>query len=188
MKRPSERPVHTRKLPRKLTPQLTAKLDKELRKGHTIKAACAAVGIHWSTFFDWCERGKQARAEQAAERPVARTEESCLAFLEKVEVAGAFAQWQTFENFLAEAGAPRGKGNWLPWLKLLERRWPDEFGERRAPAAAGVDDHRAEALDLSGLDREEKLALLRLVRKAREATDGGTGGEHEEGARRLRAV
>ena len=186
--RPSERPVETRGVPRKLTAHLTAKLVAELRKGHVIKAACAAAGIHWSTFFDWCERGKQARAEEIAGRPVARSEQPCLVFLEKVELAGAFAQWRTFENFLTEAGAPRGKGNWLPWLKLLERRWPDDFAERRALISDGDQDAKPESLDLSGLTREEKLDLLRLVRKAREATDGSTSGEDHKSGRRLRAV
>ncbi len=146
-----------RRPPPKLTTQLTTKLVAELRKGHTIRAACGYAGLHHSTFYAWCKRGGEAmEAEQEGKQPGAG-EIACLNFLEAVDVAVSRAQWQTFETFLSEARKKRGEGNWLPWMQVLERRWRDEWGRPTFATKVTGGEGGAVAITLS-FEPNQKLA------------------------------
>ena len=46
----------------KLTPQLSEKLCEALAKGHSIPSACSVVGIVENTYYNWYNRGKDAKS------------------------------------------------------------------------------------------------------------------------------
>ena len=46
----------------KLTPELSAKLCEALEKGYSIPAACSVVGIVKQTYFNWYNRGHEAKS------------------------------------------------------------------------------------------------------------------------------
>ena len=46
----------------KLTPEVSEKICEALEKGHSIKGACGHVGIHETTYYNWYNRGKEAKS------------------------------------------------------------------------------------------------------------------------------
>ena len=46
----------------KLTPELSHKLCEALAKGYSIPAACSVVGIVENTYYNWYDRGKDAKS------------------------------------------------------------------------------------------------------------------------------
>ena len=46
----------------KLTPEVSDKICEALEKGHSIKGACGCVGIHETTYYNWYNRGQEAKS------------------------------------------------------------------------------------------------------------------------------
>ena len=46
----------------KLTPELQNKFCEAIRKGHSIDGACGAVGIVKQTYYNWYEKGENAKS------------------------------------------------------------------------------------------------------------------------------
>ena len=46
----------------KLTPPLSEKLCEALAKGHSIPSACSVVGIVENTYYNWYNKGKNAKS------------------------------------------------------------------------------------------------------------------------------
>ena len=46
----------------KLTPELSEKLCEALAKGYSIPAACSVVGIVENTYYNWYNRGEEAKS------------------------------------------------------------------------------------------------------------------------------
>ena len=46
----------------KLTPELSARFCEAISKGYSIGAACAEVGIARKTYYNWYNRGKEAKS------------------------------------------------------------------------------------------------------------------------------
>lgn len=47
---------------RKLTPELSDKLCEAIAKGYSIPAACSVVGIVVQTYYNWYNKGKEAKS------------------------------------------------------------------------------------------------------------------------------
>lgn len=46
----------------KLTPELSARFCEAISKGYSIGAACAIVGISRQTYYNWYDKGKNAKS------------------------------------------------------------------------------------------------------------------------------
>ena len=46
----------------KLTPELSSRFCEAISKGHSIGAACAIVGISRQTYYNWYDKGKEAKS------------------------------------------------------------------------------------------------------------------------------
>jgi hypothetical protein len=88
-------------------------LDR-IRAGTPIRQACASVGLHQATFYDWMKKGELAVSGQHKE------------FYEAVEKAKADA---VIESVLVIRKA--AKDNWQAAAWFLERCHPDEFARDR---------------------------------------------------------
>jgi hypothetical protein len=97
----------------KLTPEVHKQIVAALRLGATQKIACTAAGIGERTFYEWLERGG------IGEEPWAQ-------FSHDVESALGLAAIGWLETIEASALA----GNWTAAAWKLERRFPEEFGQR----------------------------------------------------------
>lgn len=51
-----------KKYNQKLTPQLSERFCEAISKGYSIGAACAEVGISRQTYYNWYEKGKNAKS------------------------------------------------------------------------------------------------------------------------------
>lgn len=109
----------------KLTPTLRERLCEQLRRGHYVEPACAAVGIHRDSYTAWRERGRDALALREEGRPVPAALRPFLEFLEATEAARAYGEWWLVEQALEAAEAKRP--TWTAYITILERsrreRW-----------------------------------------------------------------
>lgn len=134
-----------------------------VREGCPVKPACAKVGIHHSTFYAWLNEGRDHRLAKEQGKRLTVRQEQLASFAERADLAETASEAVLFERFLVEAKKDRGKGNWLPWLKVLALRFPERWAERRAH-----DDQDApDEYDLSNLTTEQLRALRDLLREAR---------------------
>ena len=89
--------------PTKLTPQVQADIVEALEHGLHQESACARVGIHRDTFYEWMRRGREetegiyANFADAVEKARARPEAEAL---EAINVAWRDGTWQAAAWFL----------------------------------------------------------------------------------------
>ena len=160
----------TRQPPRKLTPELLEKICKLLRRGHYIKPACAYVGIDYSTYKTWRQRGEQARSKQDEGLPLTPAERPYLGFLLATDMARDFGEAWLLEQLLDTAAEVRaGKTRsqvWQAYMTVLERSRAERWQRRRQVDVGTPGDkpltvlHR---LDLSRLSEPEIEALSALI-------------------------
>jgi Bacteriophage Sf6, terminase small subunit-like len=139
-----------------LNPQLQRKICGLMAQGHTVSAACGAVGIGERTFYEW--REKHPHFSQATSRAIGQSK---IALVDKV----------------------RQSDDWRAQAFLLERRWPTEFGKTEArvvqpgnaPAMDAAVNYGSTAVTLRDLlvqTRDEaKINALRLILAEVEAED-----------------
>lgn len=144
-----------------------------VQKGMPIAAACGLEKVARDT---WGEYRRMARPVRSKKTPTV-PERRLLTWDEAAGLATDAAEGWLYKWFLREAAKPRGKGNWLPPLKVLALRFSERWAEKRV--VTDERDTEPSEYDLERLTREELKTLQEIVRKAKE--DGGDG-------RRLRAV
>ena len=100
--------------PRKLSPELTAKIVERIIEGNRPQLAANMVGISSSTFFEWMSKGKNLEAE----------------FLEFSEaITRAFAQAVILKIGIIHRAAT--KGDWRASAYWLEKNCPEIYGKQR---------------------------------------------------------
>lgn len=100
--------------PTKLTPELQEKICKLIAAtGCTVEGAAAAVDVAASTVYEWRSRGLIERKGRFAE------------FAEALMRARAKS-----EAALVASIATAGKTDWRAAAWILERRFPDQYGNR----------------------------------------------------------
>lgn len=99
----------------KLTCELQDKLCAELEKGKTIKGACGAVGLGERTYYDWRERGENAKTNTIYKK-----------FCEEVDIAISKGQ-SCYEDVIHEAAIE--KRIWTAAAWYLERRDKPNYGK-----------------------------------------------------------
>lgn len=171
---PRRRSPKTGRYLSKLTPALTEKLCEQLRRGHYVEPACAAVGIHRDTYHTWREQGLDALALREEGRPVPARQKPFLAFHDATEEARAYGEWWLVEQALEAAEAKRP--TWTAYVTILERSRRERW---RRPSATELTEQRAASgsrgqtpLDLSKLSREERGQLRDLLLQMVSPPDG----------------
>ena len=111
----------------KLTPELTADVDKYISMGMTNQDVCNLVGIEESTFYKWL---------QTAEEPGA--DEKYVKFSDTVKKALSNFKAQHVLNILKASKLPQ---HWQASAWMLERKFPKEFGKIDRLAVEREDDN-----------------------------------------------
>lgn len=99
--------------PTSLTPQTQTVITEALTKGMTLKRALEVAGIAESTYWAWQRRAREG-------------EEPFCSFAEAVTHARAKCQEELLDLIQIAAIEPK---NWRAAAWILERRYPDEWGE-----------------------------------------------------------
>ncbi|MBD2082267.1 hypothetical protein [Leptolyngbya sp. FACHB-17] len=105
--------------PTKLTPELQERLLQAIRIGASLKTACAFVGIDYSTFRMWMQRGEGTHKTRKSDRVYVE-------FVEAVRHVEA-----VLEVEMLTAWRSHTKENWKAAAEFLARRFP----ERWSPSA-----------------------------------------------------
>lgn len=117
---------------RKLSNELRDSLCEALRKGHYRETACALVGIHKDTFYEWIKKSENE------ERP---DYEIYADFADAVKKAEAEAEDKALK--VITDATPL---NWQAGAWYLERKYPDRYG-RRVAVDANVNHSFEQLLD-----------------------------------------
>lgn len=108
--------------PTELTPAVQDTLADLLRRGMTRQAAAAAVGIGWATLKEWVARGEGTDPDR-------EPTEIYAAFAAAIREAEASFEAEAIADIRAATtfgGAP----DWKAKAWLLERRFPEQWGNR----------------------------------------------------------
>lgn len=110
----------------KLTADVHRAIVQSIAGGAFATTAAHAAGVSKATYFRWLQRGRQAteRAEQGADVPL--SEAPFQAFYEDVSQADANVEIAVASILYQAARA----GDWRAGAWLLERRFPDQWGQR----------------------------------------------------------
>lgn len=141
--------------PTKLTPLRQERLLEAIRKGAPYATACLYAGIHYATMRRWLVAAESEGPEGVSKRELRAFRE----FREALLAAEG-------EAAMALLGDVRkaGEKDWKASAWLLQRRYPDEFGERREVALSG------------GIGIGETIAAI-----AESLRSGATGSAEESG-------
>lgn len=103
----------------KLTPEVQHMICTGISAGLPKKAACAAVGVSESAFYEWLQRG---------EEDIEKCKKSLYAeFVEQIKKSESAFQL-THLTRISKAGQ---EGNWQADAWLLERCFPKEYGRQK---------------------------------------------------------
>jgi len=100
----------------KLTPTLCDQLCKHIENGNYAKTACLLVGISEETYYKWKKKGEESKSGKYVE------------FLESIKKAEKKADAKLVSIILA--ASEKHPMNWTAAAWLLERRNPEEWGNR----------------------------------------------------------
>lgn len=143
--------------PTKFTKDVVDRLFRGIRMGGTYESACRFAGIDYNTFCNWRD-GKFPRVLDDEQK------EMKLGFLEALTRAEGDATARALSTIMQAMA----QGNAEIALKFLERRWPDEYGQRKVEVtgkdggpiqfeaqAAKLIEAEARALGIEGADVAE---------------------------------
>lgn len=115
----------------KLTPELQDEFCKLLEAHYSKKAACAALHISQTTFYEWIRKGEAKELRKYTQ------------FLERVNASLAHSQMTLIDKIAKDA-------DWRAAAWLLERLHPKEFGRRQVLAHTTPDDEGPVRVEHSG--------------------------------------
>ena len=114
----------------KLTPEVQAEIVSSIQVGVYAKTAAAAAGINETTYYEWLQRGREARENGRASK--------YRDFLEEIETADAQAEKQHFNMIVRQAAGSRtSPGDWKAAAWILERKYPEKYGRKVAQEVSG---------------------------------------------------
>lgn len=138
--------------PSKLTPAVKQRLLDAIRAGNYYDAASVYAGIHPSTFYNWMEKGRNAKSGEFYE------------FFESVQRAEAEAEARVVALWQQEI-----PGNWQAARDFLARRFSDRWSpkEKVQTEVTGKDGGPVE------VDDPRTVLLSRLERMAKRKMSEG---------------
>ena len=107
-------------LPRPDDPDIIATVSQALKDGHGMRAAAAFARVSKTTLYDWWQLGLE---ELRTGVPGSHA-----AFADAVEQS--YAAFEAEQLHYVKADRDKAKG-WLPAMTLLDRRNPEEWGQRQ---------------------------------------------------------
>lgn len=156
--------------PIKLNKKIEEELVSVIRSGNYIETACAYVGIHKSTFYDWMRKGAKEK-DRVDKNPRAKVKKEMKPFVElsnSVEKALAHAEVRD----VAIIGKAAEK-NWQAAAWRLERKFHDKWGrkDRRYLEHSGkngdaIETKMTSQIELGKLSDEEVMQLEQLISKS----------------------
>lgn len=164
--------------PIKLNQKIHDELVSVIRSGNYIETACAYVGIHKSTFYDWLRKGAK-EIDRVEKNPRARVTKEMEPFVElsnAVEKALAHAEVRDVA-IIGKAAETQ----WQAAAWRLERKFSDRWGrkERHELEHSGGDKpiqmETKQEIDLSKLSDEELNALESILDKSSDNGEAETG-------------
>jgi transposase len=116
--------------PSKLTPEIVQKVREILPVALYIETVAAYLGVDRQTFYNWIKRGeREAKRLQKQKKPAPRAKEALyLEFFHAVKKALAEGE---FHNALLIRTAATDGESWTAAAWLLERRFPERWGQRQ---------------------------------------------------------
>ena len=156
--------------PTKLTKKLQEEIVKVIKSGNYIETACAYVGIHKDSYYEWLKRGAREK-ERLRKNPRARikkSEQPFVEFSDAVEKALAHAEVRDVA-IIGKAA----EENWQAAAWRLERKFPNKWGRKQTIEHQGkdggpIETSHTEQLDLSNLTDEELANLEHIIQKSTE--------------------
>jgi transposase len=125
--------------PTKLTPEVQARILEALEAGSSQEGAANYAGINPDTFYTWMRRGSQGESQFSE-------------FFDAVKRATGALE---IELSSIVRGAAKS-GNWQAAMTMMERKWPERWARREAPAPA-PQANGAEADHKSQLERAKAV-------------------------------
>ena len=125
--------------PSKLTPEVEKKLIDAIRIGNYYEAACAYVGIHYTTFYRWMEKGEKAKSGKYCE------------FCKAIKQAEAEAEARIVA--LWQRNIPE---DWRAAQAFLERRYPERWGKKETHVFEGGDKDKPIILKFLPADEDQE--------------------------------
>jgi len=109
----------------KLTPEVQEKLLNVIRMGNYYEAACAYVGIDFSTFYRWMEKGKKSKSGKFCN------------FCKAIKKAEGDAEARIVAQWISKAPE-----DWRAAQAFLERRYPERWGKKETHVVEGGDKNK----------------------------------------------
>ncbi len=109
-----------------LTEQLIKAYCEEIKLGNVMELAARSIGVAPRTVRSWLERGR--RWLETGRKPQARTDILCRQLADEFRKAESSLASRHIANITRKALDP--KGPWQASAWMLERRWPEHFGNR----------------------------------------------------------
>ncbi len=146
-------PPRRRRRPTTPTPELVEAICARVRIGVPVEAAAASLGVMPATLAAWNERGKRQEAPGA-----------CRELLQAVARAEAACQLHLVALLQRHA-----RNDWRAAAWLLERRWPDEWGQPHTArcTSTGVAGVARDALGLECPPLDDAAAARLILEAAR---------------------
>lgn len=110
-------------VPGKLTRKMIDDVAHQIEQGNFVAVACRKVGISRQTFYDWREKGEDARKEGKHRSIYVR-------FLDRIEIAEAEAEAALVEKVMKTKRGP---------LEILKRRFRKRWGDKVVNEMTGPD-------------------------------------------------
>lgn len=107
----------------KLTPSLINEIEDLIKQGYTVRDTCACIDINEATFYDWINKGNDAIT---SDDELTKSENGLFIELNKTLKKADSER----KNSLKAKIERHGNKSWQAIAWLLERSYPNEFGQR----------------------------------------------------------
>lgn len=149
--------------PTKLTPEVEDAMVRAILVGASYKTACQYAGISYQTFLNWRKRAGAVKERQGKSRnaPSDEFDVRLIGFVDHIKEAEAVAAIKSLVKINGAA-----KKDWRAAAWMLERRFPNEYGRRRAQSAGQDESDPTLAPKTAPRDDEQGLAEVgRILRE-----------------------
>lgn len=100
--------------PKAFSEENISQLETLISAGNSVKISCEALGLNERSYYTWIEESEKEDAKQVY-----------VEFASRMKKAIGLSKVSLVKNIVDQ-----GKGDWRASAWLLERRFPDEFGQK----------------------------------------------------------